>query len=175
LWLGQDTFTEDLHLEFLPFNIITQEIANTWVRQLEMFRNSGHVSEIGTIHDRLPVGKVLNSGGLTTDEQKYLGEVNLQINEMIYRIIIRCPIDSISYKWLLDRASDKLRLHNTSIDLATNLHNNARHLAPKKYTSPILLKYKRLDGQLANVTQDFPHDTDGGWREFFAGVFYLLD
>jgi hypothetical protein len=175
LWLGHDTFTEDLHIEFLPPNIITEEIAHTWMRQLEMFKNNGHVLEIGTIHDRLPVGKVLKSGGPITDDQKYLGEVNLQINEMMYRIILHFPVDSISYNWLLDRASDKLRLHNSSIDLAADIHNNARHTAPKKYTSPIVLQYKQLDGQLANVTEDFPHDTDGGWREFFAGVFYLLD
>lgn len=155
--------------------MITEEIANTWVRQLEMFKNSGHVLEIGTIHDRLPMGKVFKSGQSMTDDQKYLGEINLQINEMIYRIIIRFPIDSVSYKWLLDRASDKLRQHNASIDWANGIHNNPRHIAPKKYTCPIVLKYKRRDGQLANVTQDFPNDTDGGWREFFAGVFYLLD
>lgn len=35
------------------------------------------------------------------------------------------------------------------------------------------LQYKNKDGELRDVTQEFPGDTDGGWREFFAAVFYV--
>lgn len=35
------------------------------------------------------------------------------------------------------------------------------------------LKYKNRKGDLLPVTANFPHDTDGGWREFFSAVFYV--
>jgi len=91
--------------------------------------------------------------------QKYLGEVNLYVDETIYRIIVDFPLDSISFNWLWQRASTKIQEHN----------------AYNEYTRSIVLKYKTRNGQLAPVPQNFPNGTDGGWREFFAGVFYVLD
>jgi len=96
---------------------------------------------------------------VTNQWQKYLGEVNLQVDDTIYRIIVNFPIDSISFTWLWERASAKIQEHN----------------GYNQYVRPIVLKYKTRNGQLAPVPQSFPEGTDGGWREFFAGVFYVLD
>lgn len=81
------------------------------------------------------------------------------IEETVYRIIVNFPIDSITYTWLLDKASSKVQEHN--------LYNGN--------TRPIVLMYKTRNGQLSRVPETFPHGTDDGWREFFAGVFYVLD
>jgi hypothetical protein len=35
------------------------------------------------------------------------------------------------------------------------------------------LQYKNREGELCDVTERFPLDTDSGWREFFAAVFYV--
>jgi hypothetical protein len=94
---------------------------------------------------------------LPTNSKRYLGEVNLQINETIYRIIIDFPLDSITHTWLLEKASAKIQE------------------CYGEYSEKIVLKYKTRSGQLAAVSPNFPHDTDDGWREFFAGVFYILD
>jgi hypothetical protein len=43
----------------------------------------------------------------------------------------------------------------------------------RSQTSTWTLKYKNRAGDLLPVTMNFPHDTDGGWREFFSAVFYV--
>jgi hypothetical protein len=43
------------------------------------------------------------------------------------------------------------------------------------FKGQIYMQYKTRAGQLAAVTRRFPHDTDGGWREFFAIVIYVLN
>src|SRR5271170_520908 len=35
------------------------------------------------------------------------------------------------------------------------------------------IKCLRKDNTLCEISEDFPEDTDLGWREFFAGVFYV--
>jgi len=62
MWLGQDaSVTDVLRLEFRTYNSVGDSVANTWVRRLEMFKETRNVLEIGTIHDRLPVQTVLFS------------------------------------------------------------------------------------------------------------------
>jgi len=64
MWLGQDaSVTDVLRLEFRTYNSVGDSVANTWVRRLEMFKETRNVLEIGTIHDRLPVQTVLFSDG----------------------------------------------------------------------------------------------------------------
>ena len=35
------------------------------------------------------------------------------------------------------------------------------------------IKCVRKDNTLCDISEDFPEDIDGGWREFFARVFYV--
>ena len=85
-----------------------------------------------------------------------MAEIDVHIDLKIYRTVVRYPLDLIHSQGL----------HNV-------VQSRIQAWGQRSQTDKWTLKYKNRDGELSLVTPNFPNDTDGGWREFFAAVFYV--
>jgi hypothetical protein len=85
-----------------------------------------------------------------------VSEVDVHIDMKVYRTVARMPLGTVT--------SDGLRA------LVSRRLISWGQKSPSETWS---LQYKNKDGELRDVTDNFPDDTDGGWREFFAAVFYV--
>ena len=83
-------------------------------------------------------------------------EIDLHIEMKFYRAVCRMRLGSICYSGLRGLIRQKLEVWD---------HRLTR--------DQLSLKYKNRHGVLCSVTENFPYDTDGGWREFFAAVFFV--
>jgi hypothetical protein len=90
--------------------------------------------------------------------QEFASEIDIIIERKVHRTVIRAALDDLTYERLTDIVTRKLK-----------------HLGQLPYSrlQRPRIQYRRKDNRLSEVTEDFPGDTDLGWREFFTGVFYV--
>ena len=86
--------------------------------------------------------------------QRYVSEINIHTRFDVYRTVLRMPLTLISAEGI--KAVVARRLESSSIS-----------------NQPWKLQYKNREGVLQDVSDNFPMDTDGEWREFFVAVFYI--
>ena len=85
-----------------------------------------------------------------------MAEIDIHIGLKLYRTVVKRPLGSIHSDGL--RALVKRKIEGWGQRPRTDIWK---------------LKYKNCHGELCEVTDKFPDDTDGRWREFFAAVFYV--
>ena len=85
-----------------------------------------------------------------------MAEIDLQIDLKVYRTVFRGSLDSLDYASLHEFVGRRIA-----------------SWGQRSPTTSWTLKYKNVEGELRPVTNLFPRDTDGAWREFFAAVFYV--
>jgi hypothetical protein len=156
-WLGLSRASAKLSLQF---EIITHgsEVPNRWVTHLQNFKDTVYDREYTTIFDRLPLDSVFSLGLLSHISQGFASEIDIIIAKKIHRTAIRTALEDLTYRTLYDIIIRKLQ-----------------HLGPLPNSGPQRFRiwYTRKDKTPCDVTEDFPEDTDLGWREFYAGVFYV--
>jgi len=85
-----------------------------------------------------------------------VAEIDVHIDLKVYRTVVRYPLNVITGPGIYRVVSSRIQSWGQRSPNVT-------------WT----LKYKNRNGDLLPVTTNFPHDTDGGWREFFSAVFYV--
>jgi hypothetical protein len=85
-------------------------------------------------------------------------EIDVRIGEHIYRTVTRGALDYLTYAALHEIVSRKVQ-HWGQLPTSDLAH--------------FRIQYSRKDSSLREVPHSFPAGTDLGWREFYAGVFYV--
>ena len=108
--------------------------------------SKGFVSEIDIVLDE-DVLKAVIEGSHPTDPQL-----------RVLRTAVKGSLDYLTYASLRDIVTRRLQSWGRL---------TAEQLGSYR------LQCLKKDNTLCDVTEHFPEDTDMGWREFFAGVFYV--
>jgi len=85
-------------------------------------------------------------------------EIDIIIGQHVYRTVTRGALDYLTYPTLHEIVSRKVQ-HWGQL--------------PTADLARFRLQYLKKDHTLCELSQSFPADTDLGWREFYAGVFYV--
>ena len=85
-----------------------------------------------------------------------MAEIDVHIDLKVYRTVVRYPLNLINGPGIYRVVSSRIQ-----------------SWGQRRPDAMWTLKYKNRNGDLLPVTMNFPLDTDGGWREFFSGVFYV--
>jgi hypothetical protein len=157
LWLSDHATppAELLILEFQEQNIPNPATVEGWMHSLHTFRGRD-LPEVGTIFDRLPVDLVLSFEFTMTKYRMYITEIDILIEMKVYRTVTKKPLG-----WI------------TATGVRSLVKRKLESWGQRRLSDPWTLQYKNRRGELCAVTDHFPHDTDSGWREFFAAVFYV--
>jgi hypothetical protein len=85
-------------------------------------------------------------------------EIDIIIGQHIYRTVTRGALDHLTYPSLHEIVLRKVQ-HWGQLPTADLAH--------------FRIQYLKKDNTLCEMSHSFPADTDLGWREFYAGVFYV--
>jgi hypothetical protein len=141
------------------------ELPKIWTQALDMFCKQNiptlskqHIPHIGTALDRLPLGHVIPFSR-QSDQQEFASEIDIKVQvgpyPRVFRAVFRTPLEYLRYPSLYEIVREMLNQNEI-------------------FVSQFYIGYTDRQRAVKRVSEAFPIDTDYGWREFFAGYFYIF-